>query len=165
MLWNFIVVNKYLKGNLMKIIKLFSLLFLVSFFGNVYAAEHVVKMLNGAPPNMFVFDPPVIKIKAGDTVTWDGDMMHNSASINTMLPKGAEKWMGALTKKKGEVSISVKFDVEGVYGYQCTPHAMLGMVGLVVVGDSPSNLDAAKEATKTIAGGKARFKEYFSQIK
>ncbi|GIS46662.1 MAG: hypothetical protein Ct9H90mP18_09940 [Gammaproteobacteria bacterium] len=28
----------------------------------------------------------------------------------------------------------VKFDKEGVYGYKCTPHYILGMVGLVVVG-------------------------------
>jgi hypothetical protein len=41
---------------------------------------------------------------------------------------------------------------------------MLGMVGLIAVGDSLTNLKAAKEATQTIAGGKARFKKYFSVI-
>ena len=58
----------------------------------------------------------------------------------------------------------MKFDVEGVYGYNCTPHAMLGMVGLVVVGDPSSNLDAAKKAVETQAGGKERFMKYLSEI-
>ena len=149
----------------MKSIKLSAILFLVAFYGNAFSAEHVVKMLNGAPPNMFVFDPPVLKVAVGDSVTWDGDAMHNSVSIKTMLPKGAKPWAGNLTKKKGEKSITVKFDVEGVYGYNCTPHAMLGMVGLVVVGDPASNLDAAKKAIDTQAGGKERFVKYFSEVK
>lgn len=149
----------------MKSIKLSAILFLVAFYGNVFSAEHVVKMLNGAPPNMFVFDPPVLKVAVGDSVTWDGDAMHNSVSIKTMLPEGAKPWAGNLTKKKGEKSITVKFDVEGVYGYNCTPHAMLGMVGLVVVGDPASNLDAAKKAIDTQAGGKERFVKYFSEVK
>ena len=148
----------------MKSIKLYAILFLLAFYGNAISAEHVVKMLNGAPPNMFVFDPPVIKIAVGDSVTWDGDAMHNSVSIETMLPKGAKPWAGNLTKKKGEKSITVKFEVEGVYGYNCTPHAMLGMVGLVVVGDPSSNLDAAKKAVETQAGGKERFVKYLSEI-
>jgi pseudoazurin len=148
----------------MKKIKLLSLLFLMALFGNAYSADHVVKMLNNGDDGMFVFDPPALKIKAGDTVTWDGDPFHNSASIKRMMPDGAKPWNGKLTKKKGEKSITVKFDVEGVYGYKCTPHAMLGMVGLIAVGDSLTNLKAAKEATQTIAGGKARFKKYFSLI-
>ena len=76
----------------------------------------------------------MIKIQKGDTVIWSGDAMHNSASINNMLPKGSSPWEGKLTKEAGEVSISVKFETEGVYGYKCTPHEMFGMVGLVVVG-------------------------------
>ena len=53
----------------MKKIKLLFLLLLISVFGNVYAADHVVKMLNNGDDGMFVFDPPALKIKVGDTVT------------------------------------------------------------------------------------------------
>lgn len=148
----------------MKKIKFLSLLFMMSIFGNAYSAEHIVKMLNSGADGMFVFDPPALKIKVGDTVTWDGDPFHNSASIKRMLPDGAKPWNGPLTKKKGEKSITVKFDVQGVYGYKCTPHAMLGMVGLIAVGDSLTNLEDAKAAIQTIAGGRDRFKKYFSEI-
>ena len=61
------------------------------------------------------------------------------------------------------------FEKEGVYGYKCTPHYILGMVGLVVVGSSSSNLDVAKsfaiaEESK-FAMNKDRFSDYFSKVK
>jgi len=144
------------------------MLLLIFSIGNVFAKEHQVKMLNGSAPDMFVFEPAVLKINKGDTVTWTGDAMHNSASINEMLPKGAKPWMGKLTKKAGEKSISVKFDIEGLYGYNCTPHAMFGMVGLLIVGNTSGNSEAAKTAAKKIeakfAAGKGRFTKYLSEI-
>ena len=137
--------------------------------GTVMAKDHQVKMLNGKAPDMFVFEPAVIIIQKGDTVTWSGDAMHNSASIKEMLPKGAAYWEGKLTKEAGEVPISVKFETEGVYGYKCTPHEMFGMVGLVVVGDPSSNLsDVTSEGKKIedkFAAGKGRFSQYLSQVK
>ena len=149
-------------------IKKFVVLLLIFSIGNVFAKEHQVKMLNGSAPDMFVFEPAVLKINKGDTVTWTGDAMHNSASINEMLPKGAKPWMGKLTKKAGEKSISVKFDIEGLYGYNCTPHAMFGMVGLLIVGNTSGNSEAAKTAAKKIeakfAAGKGRFTKYLSEI-
>ena len=142
---------------------------LIFSIGNVFAKDHQVKMLNGSAPDIFVFEPAVIKVNKGDTVTWTGDAMHNSASIKEMLPKGAEPWMGKLTKKNGEKSISVKFDTDGLYGYNCTPHAMFGMVGIVVVGDPKSNLEEAKSAAikleSKFAAGKGRFTKYLSEIK
>ena len=153
----------------MPIIKKFIILLVMFSTANVFAKEHKVQMLNGSAPEMFVFEPAVLNIKKGDTVTWIGDAMHNSASIKEMLPKDAKPWTGKLTKKAGEKSISVKFDTEGLYGYNCTPHAMFGMVGLVVVGDPSSNAKVAKAAALKIeekfAAGKGRFSKYLSKIK
>jgi len=153
----------------MPIIKKFIILLVMFSTANVFAKEHKVQMLNGSAPEMFVFEPAVLNIKKGDTVTWVGDAMHNSASIKEMLPKDAKPWTGKLTKKAGEKSISVKFDTEGLYGYNCTPHAMFGMVGLVVVGDPSSNAKVAKAAALKIeekfAAGKGRFSKYLSKIK
>jgi pseudoazurin len=150
-------------------IKKFIVLLLMFSIGSVFAKEHQVQMLNGSAPDMFVFKPAVLNIKKGDTVTWTGDAMHNAASIKEMLPKGAKPWIGKLTKKAGEKSISVKFDIEGLYGYNCTPHAMFGMVGLVVVGDPSVNSKAAKAAAKKIeakfAAGKGRFTKYLKKVK
>jgi pseudoazurin len=153
----------------MKNVKLLLAMVLVFSIGSVFARDHQVKMLNGSAPDIFVFEPAVLNIMKGDTITWIGDAMHNSASINEMIPKGAKPWVGPLTKKPGDKSISVKFDIEGVYGYNCTPHAMFGMVGLVVVGDPSPNLrDAiaiAKKIEKKFAAGKGRFTKYLSEVK
>ena len=153
----------------MKNIKALLLAVLIFSIGNVVAKDHKVKMINGKAPDIFIFEPAVVKSEKGDTVTWSGDAMHNSASIKEMLPKGAKPWMGSLTKKAGDKSISVKFDIEGLYGYNCTPHAMFGMVGLVVVGDPSANIKGAKTAAikieKKFAAGKGRFSKYFSEVK
>ena len=66
-------------------------------------------------------------------------------------------------------NIKIQFDIEGVFGYKCTPHYILGMVGLIVVGNPSSNLDKAKafaeDAQSKFATNKERFLEYFSNVK
>ena len=100
---------------------------------------HEVKMLNSGADGIMVFEPAVIKISKGDTVNFVAtDMSHNSASLDGMIPAGADSWNGALSQ-----DISITFTEEGVYVYQCTPHAMMAMVGVIQVGDAV-NLDAVK---------------------
>ena len=61
-----------------------------------------------------VFDPPVMKIKKGDTIHFKSvDMAHNSESISNMMPEGGDTWMGAMSE-----DISVTFNTEGVYVYR-----------------------------------------------
>ena len=133
--------------------------------GNISAAEHQVKMLSSLNGQMMVFEPPVLNINKGDTVKWlNTNPGHNSVSINEMIPSNAKPWNGKMNE-----SIKVQFDTEGVYGYKCTPHYILGMVGLIVVGNPSSNLDKAKafaeDAQSKFATNKERFSEYFSNVK
>ena len=149
----------------MKKLKILVLSILLLSFNNIFAAEHQIKMLNGSSDDMFKFEPAVLKIKKGDTVKWIAtEPTHNTASIKEMLPKGAKSWNGKMNEE-----ISVKFDVEGLYGYACTPHVMFGMVGLIIVGDPNSNLEkskayALKQEGKWVAN-KGRFSKYFNQVK
>ena len=123
----------------MKKITIFTLLIL-NF--EMHAANFEVKMLNQGASGVMVFEPAFLKINTGDTVTFIAtDAAHNSASIPGMLPKGASSWNGELSR-----DIAVTFDVPGVYGYQCTPHSMMAMVGVIQVGDNNANLDSAKAA-------------------
>ena len=146
-------------------IKIITLSFCLLIAPNINAAEHEVKMLSSNKGEMMVFEPPVLKINAGDTVKWvNANPGHNSVSINEMIPAGATAWNGKMNEE-----ISVKFDVEGVYGYKFTPHYILGMVGLIIVGDESVNLEqeksfAVKEEAK-FAPNKTRFSDYFSSIK
>tara|TARA_B100000029_G_scaffold516512_1_gene630434 strand:- start:1027 stop:1437 length:411 start_codon:yes stop_codon:yes gene_type:complete len=132
---------------------------------DVYSEEYEIKMLSSSNGQMMVFEPPVLHIKSGDTVKWiSKEPGHNSASIDEMMPKNANTWNGAVNEE-----ISIKFDVEGIYGYKCTPHYILGMVGLIIVGNKDSNFQEAKnlgiEIEKKFATNKNRFTEYFSKVK
>jgi pseudoazurin len=126
----------------MKKITIFTLL-LLNF--EMHAANFEVKMLNQGASGVMVFEPAFLKINTGDTVTFLAtDAAHNSASIPGMLPNGASSWNGELSR-----DIAVTFDVPGIYGYQCTPHSMMAMVGVIQVGDNNANLDSAKAAAES----------------
>ena len=122
---------------------------------NLASAEtHEVLMLNKDPDDKKkrnVFIPSLLKIKPGDAVRFVSvDKGHNTESIKGMIPDGAEKWRSKISK-----DFELTFESPGVYGYKCTPHYSLGMVGLVVVeGDNwDANLEAARSAKQP---GKAR---------
>ena len=107
------------------------------------AADHVVKMLNKGKAGMMVFEPALVKIAPGDTVTFvPTDKSHNAESINGMAPAGAVAFKGKMNQP-----IKVMFSKPGAYGYKCLPHYGMGMVGAVVVGNAASNLAAAQKVS------------------
>jgi pseudoazurin len=144
--------------------KIFLITLFLSFNLYIQAENYEVKMLNQGSEGYMVFEPSVLKIKKGDTVTFKAtDAAHNSASIKGMIPSGAEDWNGKLSQ-----DISVTFNVEGVYGYQCTPHMMMAMVGIIEVGGNQSNLESVKTAAQKIKSAfvmnQERLDEYLSQL-
>ena len=149
-------------GTLFKKIFLVIPVFLFSF--ELLSEVHTVKMLNQGSTGVMVFEPAVLKINIGDTVTFVAtDAAHNSASIPGMLPPNATAWNGQLSR-----DISVTFDIPGVYGYQCTPHAMMAMVGIIQVGDDSSNLqsviNSASQFKSTFVMNQTRLDDYLSQL-
>lgn len=125
-----------------------------------YAADHEVQMLNKGPEGQpMQFDPAVLKIEPGDTVTFIAtDKGHNSESILEMTPEGAETWKGKMNEE-----ISVTFDVEGIYGYKCQPHFGMGMVGIIQVGDNTDNLGSAA-AARLPGKAKTRMAELVAEV-
>ena len=129
--------NNYMEFFMRQFFVIFTMLF-IQF--DLYGANHSVKMLNQGSSGVMVFEPAYLKINIGDSVTFEStDAAHNSASIPGMIPSLASSWNGGLSQ-----NITVMFDVAGIYGYQCTPHSMMAMVGVIQVGDDKSNLDSAK---------------------
>ena len=126
-------------------------------------SEHTVKMLNSGPGGTMVFDPPVIKVSVGDTIHFKSvDLSHNSASIAGMIPEGASSWAGMLSQ-----DISVTLEKEGVYVYQCDPHVMMAMVGVIQAGEA-TNLESIKAAVaakkSTFIMNADRLDNYLSQL-
>lgn len=105
------------------------------------AADHQVQMLNkDSEGRAMQFEPAFLKVAPGDTVTFIAtNKGHNSESILTLMPEGAEPWKGKMNEE-----ITVTFETEGFYAYKCQPHLGLGMVGLIQVGDAPNELDQAE---------------------
>ena len=141
---------------------IFLLALLTSFVG---AENFDVKMVNAdASGQVMVFDPPFIKAKVGDTVTFlPTDMLHNSQSVPGMIPSSSSPWNGAMNEK-----ITIELNTEGVYVYQCTPHIALGMIGVIQVGE-PSNIDDLKNSASSLESmivmNKERVQQYLSQVK
>jgi pseudoazurin len=101
---------------------------------NVNAEEHVIK----AAVTKYI--PMVVYAKPGDTITWTNMAGHDTASLNGMIPEGAEAWHSTM----GE-NYSITVEKEGAYIYKCTPHVSLGMLGAIVVNNA-DNLEAIKES-------------------
>ena len=126
-------------------------------------SEHEVKMLNSGADGIMVFEPAVIKVSKGDTIHFKAvDMSHNSASVDGMIPAGANSWNGTINQ-----DISITLDQEGVYVYQCTPHAMMAMVGVIQVGEAV-NMDDVISAADTKKSGFVsntdRLDQYLSRL-
>ena len=126
-------------------------------------SEHIVKMLNSGEGGQMIFEPAVIKVSIGDTIHFKAtDMSHNSASVEGMLPDGASSWAGQLNQ-----DISVTLDTEGVYVYQCDPHAMMAMIGVIQVGNAV-NMDEIKQASQnyrsTFVMNADRIDNYINQL-
>lgn len=106
----------------------------------ITAETYTVKMLNQGAEGIMVFEPSILDVDVGDTVIFEAtDAAHNSESMEGMIPNGAVSWSGPLSK-----DISVTFEIPGVYGYQCTPHSMMAMVGIIRVGKNIDNLETLK---------------------
>ena len=129
-----------------------------------FGEDFEVTMLNQGTDGVMVFEPSVLKISVGDTVTFKPtNPGHNSASIAGMIPTGAESWDGGMSQE-----VKVTFTEEGTYVYQCTPHLMMAMVGVIAVGDASVNLsqvkDAASEKKSDFMMSAERLDEYLEGI-
>jgi pseudoazurin len=125
------------------------------------AEEHEIKMLNFSESGPMVFEPGFLRIEPGDTVIFKPvDLAHNTETISTMIPDGGQEWLGNINEE-----VRVTLTTEGVYVYQCTPHLILGMVGVIQVG-KPSNLNEVIEASSnmTFAVNSERLSNYLGQV-
>ena len=98
---------------------------------NMATAESMtIEMLNKKGKEKMLYSENIARIDVGDTITWvPTSKGHNVQFVS--VPDGVEK-----IKSKMNAEVSFTFEQEGVYLYLCTPHATMGMIGVVVVGDS-----------------------------
>ena len=116
------------------IVSLMSFMFTFSSF----AEEVVVEMLNKRDDGeRMVYSQDVVKVAVGGTVKW----VPKDGGHNVEFVAGPDSYE-IPPKSYLNKEVSIKFDIPGIYLYICSPHSIMGMIGLVVVGDDTSNKEA-----------------------
>ena len=116
-------------------------------FGNApaLAAEHTVKMLNNGQDGSMVFEPAFLNVAVGDTVVFEPtNSGHHVRSL--AVPDGVEPFKSPLDEK-----FTLKIEKEGLYFYDCPPHLMMAMIGMIQAG-KPVNREAVEKAVKQNKG-------------
>lgn len=144
----------------MKILIAATLLAALGALTGAEAATFEVKMLNkDTEGKIWQFEPAFLQISPGDTVTFvPAAKGHNSEALGEVTPTGTKPWKGKINEP-----ISVTYDQPGLYAYKCLPHAALGMVGVIKVGDGAEPVDLTK--VKLVGKGKQRLDELLNQAK
>ena len=124
--------------------------------------EYTLEMWNKDPDDKkrkMVFSEEIIAVAPGAIVTWLAtDKGHNVQIIDG--PEGYD------LPKKSKLSkdVTITFDEPGVYVYVCTPHASMGMMGIVIVGDlTQEGIDAIRDA-KMKGKSKKKFKQMLAEL-
>ena len=117
----------------------------------------IIEMLNKRGKEKMLYGQDVARVEVGQTITWTPDSKgHNVQFVS--VPEGVEKVKSKLSKE-----FSYTFEQEGAYLYVCTPHASMGMIGVVVVGESDVNLDEVLDY-KFRGKSKKKFKKIIKSL-
>jgi len=133
---------------------------LLCFTTNTLAADITVEMLNKRKSDnaSMVYSEDISRIDVGDTITW----VPTTKGHNVHFLAGPDGW-DIPKKSKFNKEVSITFDIPGIYYYQCTPHKSMGMIALVIVGDSLENLDSVKK-TKMMGKSKKKLKKLLKTL-
>ena len=99
------------------------------------SAEIIIDMLNlREDGERMVYSQDVVNIEVGDTVKW----LPKDGGHNVEFVAGPDSFE-IPPKSYINREVSIKFDIPGIYLYVCSPHSIMGMIGLIVVGNDTSN--------------------------
>ena len=112
----------------------------------IFAALHIFPKISAAGNIQIEFTEDetysieVARINVGDTIEWlpknEGHNVEFLASplVDSLPPKS-----------EIDERHTVMFTVPGIYLYGCTPHANMGMLGLIVVGNDLHNIESIEK--------------------
>ena len=109
-----------------------------------------------------VFEPGFLQVSVGDTIVFEpADASHNAESF--FAPTSDANFYTELG-----VTESIVMTQEGIYLYKCTPHFMLGMIGVIQVGEALNKVEALAawdERKEALVMNQDRMDIYLKQIK
>lgn len=127
---------------------------------SIQAKEYQIQMLNSDNGQSMTFSPSYLELKVGDKVKFiakaKGHITHSVYSGDKVT-----KWSG-----KTNEEVSVQFDNPGYYIYECKNHGVMGMAGVIKVGEAKDRADAinfAQEFEKKFIMNKKRLTQILSK--
>ena len=110
------------------------------------SSEIIINMLNlREDGERMAYSQDVVNIEVGDKVKW----LPKDGGHNVEFVVGPDSFE-IPPKSYINREVSIKFDIPGIYLYVCSPHSIMGMIGLIVVGNDTSNKE--KIASYDIGG-------------
>ncbi len=140
---------------------IFLTLLFALFSANAFSADVTIEMLNKnkETKKRMVYSQELVKIDAGQSIEW----VPTAKGHNVEMLAGPDGY--ELPKKtKLNDPVNMKFSVPGIYLYQCSPHAAMGMIGIIVVGGDTSNKDAISSIKVTGSKSKKKVKKLLGEI-
>ena len=120
--------------------KILLLIFMLTFSSFANAKTVEIEMLNKLGKERMLYSVKLAEVDVNDKIIWKSTTKGHNVEF-VVMPKGVKKFKSKINK-----DATYEFKVPGIYLYQCTPHKSMGMIGIVVVGNDISNLDAVKKA-------------------
>ena len=140
---------------------IFLTLLFALFSANAFSADVTIEMLNKnkETKKRMVYSQELVKIDAGQSIEW----VPTAKGHNVEMLAGPDGY--ELPKKtKLNDPVTIKFTVPGIYLYQCSPHAAMGMIGIIVVGGDTSNMDSISSVKVTGSKSKKKVKKLLGEI-
>jgi pseudoazurin len=120
--------------------KVLLLIFMLTFSSFAQAKTVEIEMLNKLGKERMLYSVKLAEVDVNDKIIWKSTTKGHNVEF-VVMPKGVKKFKSKINK-----DATYEFKVPGIYLYQCTPHKAMGMIGIVIVGNDKSNLDAVKKA-------------------
>ena len=120
--------------------KVLLLILTLTFSSLAHAKTVEIDMLNKLGKETMLYSVKLAEVDVNDKIIWKSTTKGHNVEF-VVMPKGVKKFKSKINK-----DATYEFKVPGIYLYQCTPHKAMGMIGIVVVGNDKSNLDAVKKA-------------------
>jgi len=120
--------------------KVLLLILTLTFSSLAHAKTVEIEMLNKLGKETMLYSVKLAEVDVNDKIIWKSTTKGHNVEF-VVMPKGVKKFKSKINK-----DATYEFKVPGIYLYQCTPHKAMGMIGIVVVGNDKSNLDAVEKA-------------------
>ena len=120
--------------------KVLLLILTLTFSSLAHAKTVEIEMLNKLGKETMLYSVKLAEVDVNNKIIWKSTTKGHNVEF-VVMPKGAKKFKSKINK-----DATYEFKVPGIYLYQCTPHKAMGMIGIVVVGNDKSNLDAVEKA-------------------